>query len=40
MLGPVLRFHTDTAQAAEVAIGALLLNRMFDLGRPNPVRLA
>lgn len=40
VLGPALRFHTDDAQATEVAIGAVVLNRMFDLGRPNSVRVA
>lgn len=33
VLGDGLRFHTDQAQATEVAIGVLLLNRMLDLGR-------
>ncbi|MGY0790297.1 IS5 family transposase [Azospirillum argentinense] len=39
VLGPALRFHTDQAQAAEIAIGGAVLNRMLDLGRPNSVRL-
>lgn len=39
VLGPALRFHTDAAQAAEVAIGVAVLNRMLDLGRPNSVRV-
>ena len=38
--GPALRFHTDDAQTAEVAIGVVVLNRMLDLGRPNSVRIA
>jgi hypothetical protein len=40
VLGPALRFHTDDAQTTEVAIGARVLNRMLDLGRPNSVRIA
>jgi hypothetical protein len=40
VIGPALRFHTDQAQATEVAIAAAVLNRMFDLGRPNSVRVA
>lgn len=40
VLGPALRFHSDEAQATEVAIGALVLNRMLDPGRPNSVRIA
>jgi hypothetical protein len=40
VLGDGLRFHTDQAQATEVAIGMLVLNRMLDLGRPESVRLA
>jgi transposase len=40
VLGPALRFHTDYAQTAEVAIGVVVLNRMLDLGRPNSVRVA
>jgi hypothetical protein len=39
VLRPPLRFHTDQAQAAEIAIGAAVLNRMLDLGRPNSVCL-
>jgi len=35
-----LRFNTDKAQAAEVAITVEVLNRMLDLGRPNSVRVA
>ncbi|CAO3358384.1 Mobile element protein [Azospirillum melinis] len=37
VLGPALRFHTDDAQATEVAIGVMVLNRMLNLGRPNSV---
>ncbi|HYF85490.1 transposase [Azospirillum sp.] len=40
VLGPALRFHTDQAQATEIAIGAAVLNRMLDLVRPNSVRVA
>ncbi|MFP5513384.1 MAG: IS5/IS1182 family transposase, partial [Alphaproteobacteria bacterium] len=39
VLGPALRFHTDDAQATEVAIGVMVLNRMLNLGRPNSVRV-
>lgn len=39
-LGEALRFHSDQAQATEVAIGVIVLNRMLDLGRPNSVRVA
>ena len=40
VIGDALRFHTDEAQAAEVAITVEVLNRMLDLGRPNSVRVA
>ena len=40
VIGDGLRFHTDEAQAAEVAIAVEVLNRMLDLGRPNSVRVA
>ncbi len=40
VLGPALRFHSDRAQATEVAAAAAVLNRMLDLGRPNSVRAA
>ena len=40
VIGDSLRFHTDEAQAAEVAIAVEVLNRMLDLGRPNSVRVA
>ncbi|MCW2239023.1 hypothetical protein M2351_003653 [Azospirillum canadense] len=39
VLGEALRFHSDQAQATEVAIGVAVLNRMLDLGRPNSVRV-
>ena len=40
VIGDSLRFHTDEAQAVEVAIAVEVLNRMLDLGRPNSVRVA
>jgi hypothetical protein len=40
VIGPALRFHTDEAQATEIAIAVEVLNRMLDLGRPNSVRVA
>ena len=40
VIGDALRFHTDEAQAAEVAIAVEVLNRMLDLGRPDSVRVA
>ena len=39
VLGPALRFHSDAAQATEIAIGAAVLKRMLDLGRPNSIRV-
>jgi hypothetical protein len=40
VIGDGLRFHSDAARATEVAIAATVLNRMFDLGCPNSVRIA
>ncbi len=40
VIGDALRFHTDQAQVTEVAVAAEALNRMFDLGRPDSVRVA
>ena len=40
VIGDSLRFHTDKAQAAEVAIAVEVLNHMLDLGRPNSVHVA
>jgi hypothetical protein len=40
VIGDGLRFHTDAAQSAEVAVAAEVLNRMLDLGRPTSVRVA
>ena len=39
VLGEGLCFHTDEAQATEVTIGILVLNRRLYLGRPNSVRV-
>jgi hypothetical protein len=35
-----LRFHSDEAQATEVAVATSVLNRMLDLGSPNSVHVA
>ncbi len=40
VIGDELRSRTDGRQATEVAIAAGALNRMLDLGRPEPVRIA
>ncbi len=40
VVSDALRFHTDAAQATEVAIGGGILNRMLDLGHPDSVRAA
>jgi hypothetical protein len=40
IIGDGLRSQTDGRQASEVAIAADVLNRMFDLGRPEYVRIA
>ena len=40
VIGDGLRFHTDEAQAAGVAIAAEVLDRMLDLGCQNFVRVA
>ena len=39
VLGEARRFHSNQAQATEVAIGVTVLNRMLDLGPPNSVRV-
>ena len=39
VLGEARRFHSNQAQATEVAIGVAVLNRMLDLGPPNSVRV-
>ena len=40
VIGDGLRFHTDEAQVTEVDIAVEVLNRMFDLGRRNSIRVA
>jgi hypothetical protein len=40
VIGDGLRSQTDGRQATEVAIAAEVLNRMFDLGRPEYIRIA
>jgi hypothetical protein len=40
VIGDGLRFHSEEARVTEVAIAAQVLNRMFDLGRPDSVRVA
>ena len=40
VIGEALRSHTDEAQATEVAIAVLVLNRMLGLGRSESVRVA
>jgi hypothetical protein len=40
VIGDALRFHTEAAQATEVAVAAEVIDRTLDLGRPNSVRLA
>ncbi len=40
VVGDGLRFQTDGRRATQVAIAADVLNRMFDLGRPEYVRIA
>jgi hypothetical protein len=40
VIGGTLRSRTDRRQATEVAIAARALNRMLELGRPEPVRVA
>ena len=40
VIGDGLRSQTDGRQATEVAIAANVLNRMFELGRPEYVRIA
>ncbi len=40
VIGDGLRFHSNEARATEVAVATKVLNRMFDLGRPNSVRVA
>jgi hypothetical protein len=40
VIGDGLRFHSDEAQATEVAIATAVLSQMLHLGRPNSVRVA
>ncbi|MEI8396917.1 MAG: transposase [Rhodospirillaceae bacterium] len=40
VIGEALRSHTDEAQATEVNIVVLVLNRMLDLGHPESMRAA
>jgi hypothetical protein len=40
VIGDALRSRTDPGRATEVAIGAHVLNRMLELGRPESVRIA
>ena len=40
IIGDTLRSHTRPAQEVETRIAVTVLNRMFDLGRPNSVRAA
>ena len=39
VLGEGLRFHPDQGQATEAVNGALVLNRMLDLQRPNSLHV-
>ena len=40
VIGDALRSRTDPGRATEVAVGAHVLNRMLELGRPESVRVA
>jgi hypothetical protein len=40
VIGDALRSRTDDRQATEAAIAVRVLNRMFELGRPESVRIA
>src|SRR4051812_2719915 len=40
VIGDALRSRTDRRQATETAIAVQVLNRMLELGRPEPVRIA
>ncbi len=40
VIGDGLRSHTDERQASEVEVAVHVINRMFELGRPNSVRRA
>ena len=40
VIGDGLRLHTDQRLDTEVGVPVHVLNRMLELGRPNPVRIA
>ena len=40
VIGDSLRFRTEDRQNTEIAIAIRILNHMFDLGRPDSVRVA
>ena len=40
VIGDDLRSHTDERQVIEVGVAVHVLNRMLELRRPNPVRIA
>jgi hypothetical protein len=40
VIGDALRSRTDPGRATEAAVGARVLNRMLELGRPESVRVA
>jgi hypothetical protein len=40
IIDDTLRSHTRPAQEVEIRIAVTVLNRMFDLGRPDSVRAA
>src|SRR3982750_2188020 len=40
VIGDRLRAHTEERRATEVDVAVYVLNRMLELGRPNPVRVA
>jgi len=40
IIGDTLRSHSRPAQKVETRIAVTVLNRMFDLGRPESVRVA
>ncbi|NYZ23231.1 hypothetical protein [Azospirillum oleiclasticum] len=39
VIGEGLRFHSDDRQQTEISVAVMVLNRMFDLGRPESVRI-
>ena len=40
VIGDGLHSHTDERRATEVKVAVHVLNRMLELGRPSPVRIA